>query len=113
MGAMQTKSCFRQRWTAAEKAELVAAYHRSGLSQRDFSRRHGLAPSNVQRWVRQRGAPDPDPEPAALVEVPNLLAVPSGSAVYRLNLSRGLQLEVARGFDLGEVRALVQLLQAV
>jgi hypothetical protein len=110
---MKMKLRARHYRTAAEKAEWVAAYHRSGLSQRDFAHQHGLAPSNLQRWVRQREAAAPSAGPAALVEVPNLLAARPGAGAYRLHFPQGFQLEVARGFELGEVRVLAQLLQSL
>jgi hypothetical protein len=115
MGAMNIRSRSRQYLMAAKKAELVAAYRGSGLSQRDFAHRHGIAPSNIQRWVRQHEAVDVDSGagPATLVEVPNLLAAQPGPGVYRLHFPRGLQLEVARGFEVGEVRVLAQLLQSL
>lgn len=113
MSAMQMKSRSRQYLTASEKAELVAAYQRSGLSQRDFAHQHGIAPSNIQRWVRQGEAAARSAGPAALVEVPNLLAPRPGLGAYRLHFPKGLQLEVARGFELEEVRALAQLLQSL
>jgi hypothetical protein len=46
-----------------------------------------------------------------LLEVPNLFAGRSGSGAYRVHFSQGLQLEVARGFAVEEVRVLAQLLQ--
>jgi transposase-like protein len=111
MGAMEMKSRSRQHRTAAEKAELVAAYHRSGLSQRDFAQQHGIAPSNIQRWARQHECVAPSRGSAALVEVPNLLGNRPGAGAYRLHFPQGLQLELARGFAVEEVRALAQLLQ--
>lgn len=105
------KSRSRQHRTAAEKEELVAAYQRSGLSQRDFAQQHGIAPSNIQRWARQEESPKPKQRSAALLEVPNLLTDRPGAGAYRLHFAQGLQLELARGFDVEEVRALAQLLQ--
>jgi hypothetical protein len=110
---MQTRPRSRQYRTRAEKAKIVAAYKRSGLSQRDFSLQHGIAPSNIQRWVGQFPASAKPAHPAALVEVPNLLAAQPGPGAYRLHFPQGLQLEVARGFEIGEVRALAQLLQSL
>jgi len=108
---MNIKSRSRQHRTAAEKAALVAAYHRSGLSQRDFALQHGIAPSNIQRWARQAETHEPSPSSPSLIEVPNVLASRPGAGAYRLHFPRGLQLELARGFDVEEVRALAQLLQ--
>jgi len=107
---MQTKPSSRHYRTRAEKAKIVAAYKRSGLSQRDFALQHGIAPTNIQRWVPQFPANAKSAHPAALVEVPNLLATQPGAGAYRLHFPQGLQLEVARGFEMGEVRALAQLL---
>jgi hypothetical protein len=45
--------------------------------------------------------------------VPNLLATQPQPGAYRLYFPQGLQLEVAQGFELGEVRALAQLLQSL
>lgn len=105
------KSRSRQYRTAAHKAEVVAAYHRSGLSQRDFAQQHGIAPSNIQRWARQHGSDAPPRTSAALVEVPNVLASRPSAGAYRVHFPRGLHLELSRGFDVEEVRTLAQMLQ--
>ncbi len=110
---MQTKPSSRQYRTRAEKAKIVAGYKHSGLSQRDFALQHGIAASNIQRWVGQFPASAKPPHPAALVEVPNLLAPRPGPGAYRLHFPKGLLLEVAHGFEAGEVRALAQLLQSL
>ena len=110
---MQTKPGLRQYRTRAEKAKIVAAYKHSGLSQRDFALEHGIAASNIQRWVGQFPANAIPAHPAALIEVPNLLATRSGPGAYRLHFAQGLQLEVAGGFEIGEVRALAQLLHSL
>jgi hypothetical protein len=110
---MQTKPSSRQYRTRAEKAKIVAAYKHSGLSQRDFALQHGIAASNIQRWVGQFAASAKPAHAAALVEVPNPLAPRPGPGAYRLHFARGLQLEVGRGFEIGEVRVLAQLLQSL
>jgi transposase-like protein len=110
---MQTKPGPRQHRTRGEKAKIVAAYKHSGLSQRDFALQHGISASNIQRWVGQFPASTRPAHWAALVEVPNLLAAQPGAGAYRLHFARGLQLEVARGFEMGEVRALAQLLYSL
>ena len=110
---MQTKPGSRQYRTRAEKAKIVAAYRHSGLSQRDFALQHGIAASNIQRWVGQFPASASPAHPTALVEVPNLLAPRPGLGAYRLHFPKGLLLEVARGFAVGEVRVLAQLLQSL
>jgi transposase-like protein len=110
---MQTKPGPRQYRARAEKAKIVAAYKHSGFSQRDFALQHGIATSNIQRWVGQFPGSAKPAHPAALVEVPNLLAAQPGAGTYRLHFAQGLQLEVAQGFEMGEVRALVQLLRSL
>jgi transposase-like protein len=113
MEAMNIKSRSRAQFTAAEKAQIVAAFQRSGLSQRDFATQNGIASSNIQRWVGQSQRADKPEGQAALVEVPNLLASSAGSGTYRLHFPKGLMLEVARGFEPGEVHLLTQLLQSL
>ena len=110
---MQTRPRPRQYLTRAQKAKIIVAYKRSGLSQRDFALEHGIAPSNIQRWVAQFPASAKPAPPAALLEVPNLLATRPGPGAYRLHFARGFQLEVAGGFEIGEVRALAQLLHSL
>ena len=110
---MQTKPGPRQYRTRAEKAKIVAAYKHSGLCQRDFALQHGIAPSNIQRWVQQFPASAKPAHPATLVEVPNLLGSRPSLGAYRLHFPKGLLLEVAGGFEAGEVRVLAQLLQSL
>jgi hypothetical protein len=110
---MQTKSGLRRYRTRAEKAKIVAAYKRSGLSQRDFAQQQRIAPSNIQRWVPQFPVSGKAAASVGLVELPNLLGNRSGSGTYKLHFPKGLLLEVAPGFEVGEVRVLAQLLQGL
>ena len=43
----------RQHHTPEQRAELLARYRRSGLSQRDFVRSHGLGLSTLTKWLRE------------------------------------------------------------
>jgi hypothetical protein len=113
MPAMQTSSRLRRHHrTDIEKAELVTAYQRSGLSQRDFALRHGIAPSNIGRWVRRSQEAETS-RAAAVVEVPNLLLPTRGDHPYRVHFPQGLSLEIARGFAAKEVCTLAQLLKSL
>lgn len=110
---MHKESRSRQYLTDAEKAAIVADYHRSGLSQRDFANRHGIAATNIQRWVGQTHQAERTDGLAALVEVPNLLATGTGSGTYRLHFPKGLMLELPRRFEPGQVRLLAELVQSL
>lgn len=39
--------------TSQQRAELLAQYRRSGLSQRDFVQSHGLGLSTLTKWLRE------------------------------------------------------------
>ena len=43
----------RRRWTAEKKAEYLALFSESGLSQVEFSRKMGLCGSSLSLWCRQ------------------------------------------------------------
>lgn len=61
--------------TPAQRAEWVRRFGESGLSIREFSQRHGLALSTIQRWVASSRtsasavAAPPRSEPVAFTEV--------------------------------------------
>ena len=109
---MEDQKPFRRRFTKAEKAALVAAFVGSGLSQEQFAFREGIAPSKIARWVQQSQVASQDQGRSRLLEVPNMLAG-SPASLYRLRWPQGMVLELNRGFEREEVRALVQLLQSL
>ena len=41
----------RRRFTADERANLVALYHQSGRTQRAFARQHGIKLGTLQQWL--------------------------------------------------------------
>jgi transcriptional regulator with XRE-family HTH domain len=109
---MESKAPIRRRRTAAEKARLLEACERSGLTREAFAAQQGIGVSTLYQWRRQnhRGAP---PRRNDWIEVPNLLGGGPAVAPYRLHGPGGWMLEVARGFDAAEVRVLTQLLQGL
>lgn len=39
--------------TAAQRAQVVARFHQSGLSRTQFAHRHGLVQSTLDRWLTE------------------------------------------------------------
>jgi hypothetical protein len=115
---MQNQSPVRPHKTSRQRGDILSAYKRTELTQREFAARHDIALTTLQRWLRQRESGSPS-QGVRFVQVPNLLATPepvrgsSAAAAYRLHFPRGLVLEVAPGFQAGEVRLLAQLIQAL
>jgi transposase-like protein len=112
---MQSKAPVRRNTTVVERARILEACADSELTRTEFAAQYGIGVSTLYQWLRQREARSPK-RSAGLVEVPNLFGRGSGAATpaaYRLHLPGGRVLEVAGGFDAGEVRLLVQLVQSL
>ena len=42
----------RRRWTSKQRQRLLARFHQSQLTQRDFATRHGVGLSTLSKWLR-------------------------------------------------------------
>lgn len=60
-----------QRRSVTEKRQLLARYERSGLSQKAFCLRYGVALSTLQYWRRRARDTDQEPIPS-FVEIPQV-----------------------------------------
>lgn len=94
------------RRSAHQIQQLAAEFHSGDQTVEQFANQHGVAVSTVQRWLRTRRPPG----------VPRLVEVqrepePGSGRVGRLRLSKGLVLELDRGFEAGPIARLVQLLE--
>ena len=107
---MQRTTRSRRRHTAAQRDKIVAAYRRSRLTQKDFAAQAGIGHSTLTLWLRQAGAREPGS--STFVPIANLWPAASAPA-YRLQLARGVSVEVAPGFCVEELRTLLQLIQAL
>ncbi len=106
------KSVRRRRPTTAERSHLLDLCERSNLTHEAFAAQHGIGLSTLYQWKRQHRRSAPAGR-SNLIEVPNLFGHGAAVAPYRLHLPEGRLLELARGFDWDEVRALSQLLQSL
>ena len=90
-----------QRRGIAEKRQLLDRYERSGLSQKAFCLRHGVALSTLQYWRRRARDTDQEPTPS-FVEIPQvtgIAGVRSVEAAVFIELPGGVRLEVPAGTD--------------
>jgi transposase-like protein len=98
-----TKGRRVQRRGIAERRQLLDRYERSGLSQKAFCLRHGVALSTLQYWRRR--ARDADQElrlRPSFVEVPQVtraVRALSEEAAVIIELPGGTRLEVHAGTD--------------
>ena len=76
----------------------VRALGGSGLSRREYCRRHHLSYHALTYWVRKLRPAGPRVTPPALVEVP-LPLVRGAGPVFRLHLGQGRLLEIEPDFD--------------
>jgi transposase-like protein len=99
----------RMMWTAAERAEWLALFERSGQSVAEFCRHNDLSPATLYFWLRQQGATSE--ENGALVEVPLAMAaaLDRGTVAFvAAELPNGLRLQVPVGADITWLSALLQ-----
>jgi hypothetical protein len=91
----------------------VRALGGSGLSRREYCRRHHLSYHALTYWVRKLRPTSPRATPPALVEVPACslpLLRRSGSA-FRLHLDQGRLLEIESDFDEAGLGRLLRVLE--
>jgi transposase-like protein len=120
----------QRRRTVEDRAEVVARYVESGLTQRVFARKEGIGVSTLQLWLRQVGANEESlqHEPSCQragpgrAEALRLLEVelaggsaPSRGAVarYTVELPCGMRLHLEADFTASEVRRLLLVMKEV
>lgn len=86
----------RQFWQAH-----VEALAESGISRREYCRRHNLSYHALTYWVRKQQSSIKSRPPFALVELPVRSALPMRreEAAFRLHLGYGRMLEIEPDFD--------------
>ncbi len=109
---MQNSSRHGNRYPIGQRQEILQAYQRTQLSQRDFARKVGVGLSTLQYWLRKAGRASPSARPS-FVEVPNPLQQSVNPARYRVQWQQGIALEVGSGFVPEEVAALLRMLASV
>ena len=85
----------------------------SGISRREYCRRHNLSYHALTYWVRKQQASIKSKPVLALVEVPVHSALPlrRPEAAFRLHLGHGRMLEIEVDFDeavLGRILAVLE-----
>jgi hypothetical protein len=108
----------RRRRSRAEVEQLVAEFHGSGATQRQFCLNHRLALSTLQRYLhigsKKRRTAGPSRLMAVEVADSNRLGEPGQPEVgsgLALIWAEGRKLEVQRGFDEVTLERLLQVLE--
>ena len=92
----------RRRYSASERAQLVAAWHGSGESAAMFGRRHEVHASNLIRWARgsEVGAPSRAKKRTAKASFVELRSAVQRADVRRDEDRAHLELECPNGLKL-------------
>jgi transposase-like protein len=107
---MQRPTRVRRHHTPAQRNEILAAYQRSPLTQKEFAAHAGIGYSTLTLWLRQ-AATAKNSAPAAFVPVPNLFSVAAAPSAYRIEFPQGMIVAVGSGFQAEELGALLQQVQ--
>ena len=100
----------RRRRTPVERAQMLAEYQQSGLTQKAFAAQANISSVTLSAWLRQAAARS-DSSPPQFLALPNLLSTSRSAAAYRLHWPDGVTLEVNAGFAAAELSALLQALR--
>ena len=96
----------RRRWTTKQRQRLLARFHESQLTQRDFAGKHGVGLSTLSKWLRvESEAPSP---PMKFQEV----TLPNVSQRYAVEVvsPQGWTVRLQNGSDVQELPALLRAL---
>jgi transposase-like protein len=96
----------RRRWTAKQRQRLLARFHQSQLTQRDFATRHGVGLSTLSKWLRVENEVASPPVKFQEVTLPNM---PMRYAVEVVS-PQGWLVRLQNGSDMQQLSALLQAL---
>jgi transposase-like protein len=96
----------RRRWTLKQRQRLLARFHESQLTQRDFAGRHGVGLSTLNKWLRVESE---TPSPPLKFQEVTLHNMPMRCAVEVVS-PQGWTVRLQNG---SEIETLPQLLQAL
>jgi transposase-like protein len=96
----------RRRWTSKQRQRLLARFHQSQLTQRDFANRHGVGLSTLSKWLRVESHAAPPSVKFQEVTLPN---TPLRYAVEVVS-PQGWTVRLQNG---SKIETLTQLLQAL
>ena len=100
----------RRRWTAEEKARIVAESYASGASATTVALRYGLHRNQLFAWRRQFR--DRGEGGAAPLEQFGPLAIAAAGDAGRIELScAGVMIRIGTGFDAGDLRRVLQVVR--
>jgi transposase-like protein len=69
MSSIRNHVAQRQRLTVHQRQQMLARYHRSALTQAEFTAQHGIGLSTLGKWLRQEGQVRQSPAPVKFHEV--------------------------------------------
>ncbi|MGH9447692.1 MAG: IS66 family insertion sequence element accessory protein TnpA [Terriglobia bacterium] len=95
--------------TPEQRAQILADYRQSGLSQKAFAAQAGIGNSTLSLWLGKAKGSQSNRPP--FIPVPNLLPAGGGATPYRIEFPRGLAVAVAAGFQVQELSMLLQVVQ--
>ncbi len=95
-----------RRRTPADINAMIAQYRASGLTRRDFAKRHGVAPATLARWLQRKPT---EQESTKFVRVV-AATTPAASTWFELALPDGRRLRIPAGCDPAALRSLLGVL---
>jgi transposase-like protein len=103
----------RVNWTAAERAEWLQLFSKSGQTVSEFCRANDLPPATLSLWRQQQAGANA--QDGRLVEIPvSALPVAAASrpAAVSVRLPTGVKLQIVPGTDLTWLGALLNVLMS-
>ena len=111
---MHRRATGRRRFSSTEREKLLAAYHESELTQREFASRNGISLACLGLWLRKSNGVQSEGPPAAFIQLPGGLPTPERTRVaYKIEFSNCHGLEVASGFRPEELSQLCQIVRGL
>lgn len=95
-----------RRRTPAEIENIVTQFHTSGLSRREFAKRHDIGVGSLDRWLQRRPTPPTAPKFVRVVSA----AAPTPPSWFELALPDGRRLRIPAGCDESALRSLLGVL---
>lgn len=97
--ATEAQARSRRKWSTEEKAECLALFRESGMSQADFANEMKMPAATLSLWLRQEREDGDDDGALIEVALPALNPTNVGGTAVKIHLPGGIKLEIPAGID--------------